>query len=204
MSWLSGAAAIACLALTACSAEDKVPPQDIKTVSVTVSLPEDAVIDAPAIDLSKQALETVARLRGLTQSGRLTPIIREAERSENFQSNFGDQSHSQHWFLLRRVGVDPVENLRRTLEQPFGVKRVGTENWFIWPDFAARAPDELVPESLSFLDRARLRELIGEQGIARIRAGEPYPGVRLAISETGRWVYFIHDIEATEDDENDQ
>ena len=40
---------------------------------------------------------------------------------------------------------------------------------------------------------ARLRELVGEPGLARIRGGEAYPGVRTAIAEDGDWLYFVHE-----------
>jgi len=198
MSWRSLRLAFGCLAAAACGPSE--PPEDIKKVTVNVHTPaEDYDRDAED-EITAEFVDKVARLLRITSSGRLTPLIREAERYGDFQSNFGNQSHSRHWFLLRRVGVDPVRSLRETLNQPYGMKRVGNENWFIWPDFAAKAPEELIPESLSFQDRARLRELVGDEGIGRIRSGEPYPGVRLAISETGRWVYFIHDIDTVEDE----
>lgn len=199
MNWLKAAVSIGCLAVAACGANEQ-PKKDIRTVKVTVSLPDDAIIEDTDTAITKEAVDKVARLLQITASGRLTPLVREAERNANFQSNFGDRSHSRYWFLLRRVGVDPVQTLRETLDQPYGVKQVGNEHWFIWPDFAALAPEDLIPEVLSFQDRARLRELIGEDGIESIRAGNPYPGVRIAVSDTGRWVYFIHDIDTTEVD----
>ena len=52
-----------------------------------------------------------------------------------------------------------------------------------------------MPERLSFADRARLLDLVGETGIARIRQGQGYPGVRTAIAEDGRWLYFVHQSE---------
>jgi hypothetical protein len=48
-----------------------------------------------------------------------------------------------------------------------------------------------MPVKLSFQDRRRLEELIGEDGIARIRAGEGYPGMRTAIAEDGTWIYYV-------------
>ena len=58
-------------------------------------------------------------------------------------------------------------------------------------DLAARDASDLIPEKLSFQDRRRLMELIGEEGIERIRQGEGYPGMRTAIAGNGRWVYFV-------------
>jgi len=81
------------------------------------------------------------------------------------------------------------------LAGPYGTRNVGDETWYIWPDLAAKSPSELVPERLSFSDRARLFDLVGEQGIARIRSGQGYPGVRTAIAEDGRWLYFVHESE---------
>lgn len=171
-----------------------------------VPVPEQPAVTAPAsigeqTAITKDVVDQVAHLLHITANGQLTPLAREAEKTDDFQSNFGGQSHSRHWFLLRRVGVDPVEKLHQILEEPYGVKRVGNENWYIWPDFAALSPNALIPERLSFQDRARLRKMVGDEGIARIRSGEPYPGVRTAISGTGRWVYFIHDVETIEEPE---
>lgn len=163
---------------------------------------EGARLASPATELdsiTEDAVAQVAHLLSITSDGRLTPLVREAEKNEDFQSNFGGQSHSRHWSLLRRVGVDPVDKLHAVLDQPFAAKQVGTETWFVWPDFATLEPDALIPERLNFQDRARLLELIGEDGVTRIRNGEPYPGVRTAISEKGRWVYFFHGIDTSEE-----
>lgn len=186
------------LLVAACGAE---PPRDPAPTPATTGAPEPEQSKNTPAKITREAVDQVAHLLAITANGRLTPLVREAERTENFQSNFGGQSHSRHWFLLRRVGVDPVEKLHMILSEPFGTKKVGSETWFIWPDFAALSPDELIPERLDFQNRARLREMIGEEGIARIRSGEPYPGVRTAISDSGRWVYFIHDIDTSEDPE---
>lgn len=202
MKWLSITACIFLLA--GCGASEPAPKAEVKTVEIEIPRPRSQVPETNAPAVTKGVVDKVARLLEITANGQITPLIREAEKNPDFQSNFGGQSHSRHWSLLRRIGIDPVQNLRDILNEPYDVKRVGNEDWFIWPDFAAHAPEELIPEGLSFLDRARLRTLIGEDGIDRIRAGEPYPGVRLAISGTGRWVYFIHDIETSEDENNGQ
>jgi hypothetical protein len=85
------------------------------------------------------------------------------------------------------------------LDGPYGTRQVGTQTWYIWPDFAALEADELLPEKLNFTDRARLRDLVGDPGLARIREGQGYPGIRTAIAEDGRWLYFVHEtVEDTE------
>jgi len=202
MKWLSIFAL--CLALASCGSDTPSAEKNIKTVEVEIERPRQQFPDQRTPAVTKEVVDRVARLLEITSNGQMTPMVREANKNPDFQSNFGGQSHSRHWSLLRRIGIDPVQNLREILDQPYDVKRVGNEDWFIWPDFAAHPPEDLIPEGLSFQDRARLRDLIGERGIARIRAGEPYPGVRLAISDTGRWVYFIHDIDSYEDENNDQ
>ncbi len=88
-----------------------------------------------------------------------------------------------------------MRQLEQLLSGPYGTRKVGDEVWYIWPDLAARMPEDLQPERLSFSERARLRDLIGEAGLQRIRDGQRYPGVRTAISETGRWLYFVHESE---------
>ena len=198
MRWLKITLIATAFGTTACGAKES-PAREEAQQAPPVSTQAETNEDDFEKIITKEALEKVAHLMEITANGRLTPLVWEAERSENFQSNFGNQPHSRYWFLLRRVGIDPSSTLRETLSEPYGSKRVGNETWFIWPDFAALPVEDLIPERLSFQDRARLREKIGEEGIAQIRAGEPYPGVRTAISETGRWVYFIHDIETDEE-----
>ena len=88
------------------------------------------------------------------------------------------------------------------LDGPYGTRQVGDQVWYIWPDFAARDSEDLMPERLDFADRARLRELVGDTGLDRIRAGEAYPGLRTAIADDGRWLYFVHEtVQDTEESE---
>ena len=119
--------------------------------------------------------------------------MRLADAEESFVSNFAGEAHRVHWDLLRRTGFDPVAKLGGLLDGPYGTRQVGDQIWYIWPDFAALEADQLLPERLTFTDRARLRELVGEPGLARIRNGEAYPGVRTAIAGDGDWLYFVHE-----------
>ncbi len=128
----------------------------------------------------------------------LRRLARLAEADARFLSNFAGASHYDHWELLRRVGVDPLRNLAALFGQPHAMRGTGEETWYVWPDFAVMEPDELLPERLGVQDRARLVALVGEDGIADIRAGRPYPGVRTAISSEGRWVYFLHQADQSE------
>ncbi|MEM1152155.1 MAG: hypothetical protein AAGI03_16695, partial [Pseudomonadota bacterium] len=123
----------------------------------------------------------------------LRSLARRADAEPAFISNLGGADHLRHWDLMRRTGFDPNLKLMELFELPHGTRRVGTETWYIWPDLAARSTAELAPDRLSFQDTARLRALIGEQGIEQIAEGRSYPGVRTAISETGAWRYFLHE-----------
>ena len=114
-----------------------------------------------------------------------------AARNPDFKSNLGGQDHERFWDLLRRTGVDPNRKLRDLLDQPAGLREIDGERWYVWPDLAAKDPADLIPEKLTFQDRKRLEDLIGDEGIGRIRAGEGYPGMRTAISEEGVWIYFV-------------
>lgn len=137
-------------------------------------------------------LDTIGRI---LEANSLARLSRLANSEPAFVSNFAGEGHRTHWDLLRRTGFDPLAQLSTLFEGPYGVKLVGEELWYIWPDLAALDPDELVPERLSFSDRARLLDLIGEPGIERIRRGQGYPGMRTAIADDGRWLYFVHETE---------
>jgi len=131
----------------------------------------------------------------ILEANSLNRLSRLANSEPAFVSNFAGEGHRTHWDLLRRTGFDPLAQLQTLFEGPYGVKQVGEELWYIWPDLAALDPEELVPERLSFSDRARLLELVGEPGIERIRQGQGYPGMRTAIADDGRWLYFVHETE---------
>ncbi|MFN4023359.1 MAG: hypothetical protein ACK4MQ_00885 [Hyphomonas sp.] len=142
-------------------------------------------------ELTEAATALKAEILRHAERGALRSLARLADQNEGFISNLGGQSHFEFWDLLRRTGVDPNRKLRELFEEPPGRREVDGEVWFVWPDLAAKDTRALIPEKLTFVERRRLRELIGEDGIARIRAGEGYPGMRTAITAEGRWVYFV-------------
>lgn len=143
------------------------------------------------VELTPQAEAMKAAILREAERGALRSLARLADGQEGFMSNVGGRDHFEFWDLLRRTGVDPNRKLRDLLEGPPGKREIDGEIWFVWPDIAAKDVRDLIPEKLTFVERRRLRELIGEDGIARIRAGEGYPGMRTAISAEGRWVYFV-------------
>ncbi|MEL6258128.1 MAG: hypothetical protein AAFQ67_03615 [Pseudomonadota bacterium] len=153
----------------------------------------EAPIVATPPELTEAAQAKVDIIVEAAKRDRLRAFSRLAEKEPGFSSNFADEAHYTHWDLLRRTGVDPLAKVQNVLAEPHAAVQVGDETWFVWPDLAARDPEELLPEKLSFRDRARLLELVGEPGLDRIRAGEPYPGFRVAVADDGRWIYFLHE-----------
>lgn len=189
MRFASFAAALGLLALAACSQAEP---------EVVVPLPpvqDDRFTEAPEapapIEINKAAARTRDELLKHATRGSLRGLAEVANRNPDFKSNLGGQSHDRFWDLLRRTGVDPNRKLRELFEQPAGLREIDGERWYVWPDLAAKDAADLIPEKLDFQERRRLEELIGEDGIARIRAGEGYPGIRTAISEEGTWIYFV-------------
>lgn len=161
-------------------------------------LPDETLMETPppppAPELPAAVIDTREAILDAARAGSLRRLSRLAEAQPAFLSNFGDVPHGRHWDLMRRTGFDPNRTLVELFEKPHAAKQVGDETWYIWPDLAARSSAELQPERLSFRDKARLETLVGEAGIAAIRGGSPYPGVRTAISETGTWHYFLHEV----------
>lgn len=145
----------------------------------------------PPVEVSDAAERTRDELLREAGKGSLRGLAVIAARNADFRSNVGGQDHQQFWDLLRRTGVDPNRKLRELFDQPVGVREIDGQRWYVWPDLAAKDAADLIPEKLSFQDRRRLEELIREDGIARIRAGEGYPGMRTAIAEDGTWIYFV-------------
>ncbi|MBI1398517.1 hypothetical protein [Hyphomonas sp.] len=145
----------------------------------------------PEIEISDAAARTRDELLKQATRGSLRGLAAIAARNPDFKSNLGGQDHERFWDLLRRTGVDPNRKLRDLLDQPAGLREIDGERWYVWPDLAAKDAADLIPEKLTFQDRKRLLDLIGDEGVGRIRAGEGYPGMRTAISEEGVWIYFV-------------
>jgi hypothetical protein len=186
MCWRSFLLATVAFGLVACSpGEDQPVP----------AIPDESLTQPPVEPESVEITDTVSKTRDTllkyATAGSLSRLAQLADASDGFISNFNGQPHKDFWDLLRRTGLDPNLKLRALLDQPVGVRIVDGEHWYVWPDLAARDAADLIPEKLSFQDRKRLRELIGDDGIAQIRAGKGYPGMRTAIAEDGRWVYFV-------------
>lgn len=198
-------AALIIALLTACSpAEDEQPRVRLSVPEAPAITRPQTAVETEAIEpLSDPAQEKIMALREIIGRNSLTRLVRLANAEPAFISNFANQGHRTHWDLLRRTGFDPLARLEELLNGAYGVRRVGDETWYIWPDLAALDPEELQPERLSFRDRARLEDLVGDEGIARIRAGQGYPGIRTAIAEDGTWLYFVHETEDEAETERD-
>lgn len=186
------------LLLSACGSEPAEPP-------VGEVIPDVTLIEVPSTaepqPLSEAALAKQAEILEVTGRDSLRRFGLLATASDGFISNFAHSDHYGHWSLLRRTGVDPMRQIEDLFQLPHGVREVGAERWYIWPDFAALPAEALLPERLDFQDRARLLELVGEEGVAQIRAGSGYTGIRTAISESGRWIYYLHDTGESETEE---
>ena len=183
---------ISIVLLAACGGRDGSPTVRLEVEAApAVTAPVEVEAETPALPETVEA--KISAIRDVLARDSLSRLVRLADAEESFVSNFAGESHRVHWDLLRRTGFDPLAKLGGLLDGPYGTRQVGDQTWYIWPDFAALEADELLPEKLTFTDRARLRDLVGEPGLERIRAGEDYPGVRTAIAGDGDWLYFVHE-----------
>lgn len=180
------------IALAACGDSDGTPRVRMM-VNAAPAVTTPVEVEETISPLTDSVDAKIADIRAILERNSLSRLVRLANAEDNFVSNFAGESHRVHWDLLRRTGFDPLMRLEALLDGPYGTRQVGDQTWYIWPDFAARDAEDLLPERLDFADRARLRELVGDPGLDRIRAGESYPGVRTAIADDGRWLYFVHE-----------
>ncbi|MEM8616847.1 MAG: hypothetical protein AAGF20_07915 [Pseudomonadota bacterium] len=189
--------AFAAVCLASCSPDSASDPTLRLAVDAApaITQPTDTVVEPEAPLLSPSAEAKIEQIRTILARNSLSRLVRLADSEPSFVSNFSGQSHRVHWDLLRRTGFDPLAQLEQLLDGPYAVRTVGEQAWYIWPDLAALEPEALKPERLSFADRARLQALIGDAGLESIRQGQAYPGIRTAIAEDGRWLYFVHERE---------
>lgn len=188
-------------ALAACGDSDGTPRVRMM-VNAAPAVTAPVEVEEVTTPLTEPVEAKISEIRAILERNSLSRLVRLARAEENFVSNFAGESHRVHWDLLRRTGFDPLMRLGALLDGPYGTRQVGDQVWYIWPDFAARDSEDLMPERLDFADRARLRELVGDTGLDRIRAGEAYPGLRTAIADDGRWLYFVHEtVQDTEESE---
>lgn len=186
----------AAVLLAACGSDDGSPVVRLEVdAAPAVTVPVEIAAETEILPLPEAVEAKITAIRDVLDRDSLSRLVRLANAEENFVSNFAGEAHRVHWDLLRRTGFDPLAKLGDLLDGPYGTRQVGDQTWYIWPDFAALEADQLLPERLTFTDRARLRELVGEPGLSRIRGGEAYPGVRTAIAEDGDWLYFVHETE---------
>lgn len=180
------------LTLAACGDSDGTPRVRMM-VNAAPAVTTPVEVEETITPLTESVDAKIADIREILERNSLSRLVRLANAEDNFVSNFAGESHRVHWDLLRRTGFDPLMRLEALLDGPYGTRQVGDQTWYIWPDFAARNAEDLLPERLDFADRARLRELVGDTGLDRIRDGESYPGIRTAIADDGRWLYFVHE-----------
>ncbi|MAT36292.1 MAG: hypothetical protein CMK06_14310 [Ponticaulis sp.] len=181
--------------VSACDLSDKIDTQ--KPATPTPEASEPVAVPTEESDNIEALPEPVAAKRDeileVLERDSIRRLVNLADEFEGFRSNYGGLRHYDHWYILKRAGIDPIAATREILNEPYGVKDFGAEKYYIWPAFAARQPEELDFSRLSFSERARLQELLGEAGIERLRNGETYPGFRLAIRQDGAWVYLLQD-----------
>ncbi|MEO1028358.1 MAG: hypothetical protein AAFX02_04800 [Pseudomonadota bacterium] len=149
--------------------------------------------------LSERAVETLTEIQEIVETGSLRRLARYADTHSNFTSNFGTEAHYDYWYLLRRTGAEPLDQLIRIFNEPHGKLTIGDQSWHVWPDFAAIDEDNRNPDRMDINTRARLVALIGESGADQMRKGAAYPGVRTAISDDGRWIYWLFETGETLD-----
>ena len=137
--------------------------------------------------------EKLDLIRETLEQDSIRALVRLAEQEPDFKSNYGGLNHYDHWYIMKRAGLDPIEKTLIILDEPYGIKDFGVHKFYIWPEMATRPLDELKLNRLSFEDRATLARLVSEDGIKRLEDGEPYPGFRLAIREDGSWAYLMQD-----------
>ncbi len=124
------------------------------------------------------------------KAGSIMRMAKIADAAPDFQSSPNGKPPRTYWTLLRRTGIDPTRIIRDIFDEPPGEKVLDGRTIYVWPDLAALDTEDLIPEKLSFIDRRRLRELVGEEGIELIRSGSAYPGIQTAIDQEGQWLYF--------------
>lgn len=179
--------------VAACDLSDKIDRPQRQGDELVVKVPEADIPEEPRNELPAPVQAKLGEIKATLKQNSIRALVRLAQKEPDFRSNFGDLSHYDHWYILKRMGLDVIEKTEEVLEQPYGVKDFGAEKYYIWPELATHSPEDLDFSRLTFTERATMAKLLGEQGVERVKAGESYPGFRLAIREDGSWAYLLQD-----------
>ena len=186
--------------LTACGSSDQAEPQAQATGLIGAEVEADAP-ETTAYEMAAPATDTLRQIQILIETGSLRRLARYADTHNRFRSNFGTEAHYDYWYLLRRTGAEPLDQLARILKEPHGQLKIGGKSWYIWPDFAAMDEYSRHPDQMDISTRTRLTDLIGESGVEAMRSGAAYPGVRTAISDEGEWIYWLFETGETQSED---
>jgi hypothetical protein len=168
--------AVAALLSAACDP----PPQAVREGAPKVETPSVNAALPPAVDA------TVKTLVKLAEAGSYRDMAKLADQTPGFRSNNAGMNHKDYWYLKLRAGDWPMAHMQKVLEQDHALVETAEGQVYIWPALALVRLEQITPAKAREIDA-----LLGQGQADAVRAGAPWPGYVLGISEDGTWLYFV-------------
>lgn len=107
--------------------------------------------------------------------------------ADAFTASFGGGDPATLWTEAEARGDEPLLFLVRLLDQPYKTLQSEGGEFYVWPSaFLADSWSEVTEA-----ERAGLAVVFSEEEIAEFESFGNYIGYRVAIHESGAWVYFV-------------
>ncbi len=106
---------------------------------------------------------------------------------ELFVASFGGGDAFTIWSEAEARGGEPVRFLVELLDQPYGVMQSEDGEFYVWPNAFLSGSWAEVSEA----DRAGLATVYSQDQLSSFEDFGAYIGYRIAIHETGDWIYFV-------------
>jgi hypothetical protein len=105
-----------------------------------------------------------------------------------FTYSFGGQGRpAAFWREAEAAGQAPLRTLVELLDGPSAIREAGGTTQYLWPVAYAFERWEDVPASA----KEDLRRLYGDEDLRRFEQFGSYVGERVAITESGDWIFFV-------------
>ncbi len=123
----------------------------------------------------------------MTRIDDVPPVAEGSDGDTTFTYSFGGGGKPSTFWRKAEAGQAPLRPLVELVDGPPATRDAGGTTQYIWP--AAYAFDRW--QDISASVREDLHRVYGEDDLQRFEQFGSYVGHRVAITETGDWIFFV-------------